>query len=90
MNRNELASLILMKRIFPQPTSAYHIKDRQMECYDSLSEIGFYSGVLFDSKKKEIIQATNIGVLVRTKLANSNEGGVSAGFAVMNSPIISS
>ena len=52
MNRNELASLILMKRIFPQPTSAYHIKDRQMECYDSLSEIGFYSGVLFDSQPK--------------------------------------
>ena len=89
MSREELASLILMKRILPQESLSYHIKEGQAELKSSLSEIGFYSGVLFDAKKKEVIQSSHIGVLVRTKVSSSNEGGVSAGFAVMNSPILS-
>lgn len=79
-----------MRRIFPQETQVYHIKERNMELKSSLSEIGFYSSVLFNSHKKEIIKADTIGVLVRTKVASSNEGGVSAGFAVMNSPLVTS
>ena len=65
------------------------MKEGKEELKPSLSEIGFYSGVLFDAKKKEVIESKHIGVLVRTKISNSNEGGVSAGFAVMNSPILS-
>lgn len=78
-----------MKRICPRETSAYHVKERNTEMKQSLSEIGFYSSVLFDAEKKSVLEATNIGVLIRTKIAQSNEGGVSAGFAVMNSPILS-
>lgn len=78
-----------MKRICPKETMAYHVKEGVADCLPSLSEIGFYSSVLFDAKKKEIVENSHIGVLIRTKVAHSNEGGVSAGFAVMNSPIIS-
>ena len=58
MIRNELASLILMKRICPKETQAYHIKEGIAECLDSLSEIGFYSSVLFNAKEKKVRKRT--------------------------------
>jgi glutathione synthase len=88
MNRSELSSLILMKRIFPKEFSAYHIKEGMNILYSSLSEIGYFSSVLFDMNSERILRSENIGILIRTKVADSFEGGVSAGFAVMNSPII--
>lgn len=86
--RKELENLILMERIFPQERDAVHVKMGCGEQCPSVSEIGFYSSVLMDVSKKELLSATDVGVLVRTKVASSFEGGVSAGFAVLNSPIL--
>ena len=86
--REELSSLIVMKRIFPQEFNAYPITESVCSLRSSLSVVGFYSSVLFDTKKNALLHSDDLGILVRTKTSDSFEGGVSAGFAVMNSPII--
>ena len=88
MTRQELENLILMKRIFPEEHECVHVKMGVSSVYPSLSEIGFYSCVLFDTDKKSMLFAKDVGVLVRTKVSDSLEGGVSAGFAVLDSPIV--
>ena len=87
-HRKELENLILMKRIFPQEHPCVHVKMGISSTHPSLSEIVFYSCVLFDSEKGSMLFAKDVGVLVRTKVSNSLEGGVSAGFAVLDSPIV--
>lgn len=87
-NREELDNLILMERIFPQEHEAVHVKMGKGTIQQSLSEIGFYSAVLIQSKEKQSLYRNNVGVLVRTKVSQSFEGGVSAGFAVINSPLV--
>ena len=86
--RNELVSLILMKRIIPKSFDAYHVKEGKASLRPSSSEIGFYSSVLYNAKTQQMIHQENVGILVRTKESSSNEGGVSAGFAVLDSPIV--
>ena len=88
MSRQELENLILMKRIFPEEHECVHVKMGVSSVHPSLSEIGFYSCVLFDTDKKSMLFAKDVGVLVRTKVSDSLEGGVSAGFAVLDSPIV--
>ena len=90
MSRNELDSMILMKRIFPKANDAFHVRESVCCKRSSLNEIGFYSALLFDTRENKLIRTEDVGVLVRTKTAESFEGGVSAGFAVMNSPILAS
>lgn len=90
MYRNELDSMILMKRIFPKANDAFHVRESVCCKRSSLNEIGFYSALLFDTRENKLIRTEDVGVLVRTKTAESFEGGVSAGFAVMNSPILAS
>ena len=65
--RQELENLILMERIFPQERDAVHVKMGCGEQCPSVSEIGFYSSVLMDVSKKELLSATDVGVLVRTR-----------------------
>lgn len=86
--RNELVSLILMKRIMPKSFDAYHVKEGEASLRPSSSEIGFYSSVLYNAETQQMIHREDIGILVRTKESSSNEGGVSAGFAVLDSPIV--
>lgn len=90
MCRNELNSIILMKRIFPKANDAFHVRESVCSKRSSLNEIGFYSALLFDMRENKMIRTEDVGILVRTKNAESFEGGVSAGYAVMNSPILSS
>ena len=88
MSRNELASLILMKRIHPKEFQAIHVKEGNAVVHPSSSEIGFYSSILYNAQTMEMLRREDVGILVRTKDATSFEGGVSAGFAVLNSPIV--
>ena len=90
MCRNELNSMIMMKRIFPKANDAFHVRESVCSKRSSLNEVGFYSTLLFDMRESKMIRTEDVGILVRTKNAESFEGGVSAGYAVMNSPILSS
>ena len=60
------------------------LKDGQIHQMAALSELGLYSCLFVDSDKDELLENSNFGTLMRTKGSHSNEGGVNAGFAVID------
>jgi|688.fasta_scaffold409270_1 hypothetical protein len=50
-----------------------------------MTEIGIFSTVISNSQTGQILENRVNGFLARTKDAGSNEGGVAAGFAVIDS-----
>jgi len=78
-----LAAYILMQRIFPKASLAYLV--RGGICHEGLviSELGIY-GAYLRNKDKVVINEQS-GYLMRTKVSSSDEGGVAAGFAVLDS-----
>lgn len=53
---------------------------------DTLSELGIYSTLV--RRGDTVLLNEEAGHLVRTKAATSDEGGVAAGFAVLDSPML--
>ena len=53
---------------------------------ETLSELGVYVGYL--RVGEEVVMNECGGHLLRTKAATSDEGGVAAGFAVLDSPLL--
>ena len=53
---------------------------------ESLSELGIYS--TFVRQGSAVLLNRAAGHLLRTKAATSDEGGVAAGFAVLDSPLL--
>ena len=79
----------IMERIRPPMIQAHMLKDGKLMKMMSLSEIGVFSCLIIDSKKVAsgedfILCNKNFGTLMRTKGSHSNEGGVNAGFAVID------
>lgn len=62
------------------------VRNGQATLADTLSELGIYS--TFVRRGNEVLRNEEAGHLVRTKAATSNEGGVAAGFAVLDSPML--
>lgn len=72
------------------------LRDGNLIEIDSLSEIGIYSTLFINTEKQLfnepnydkdddlIMQNGNFGTLLRTKGSHSNEGGVNAGFSVID------
>ena len=54
---------------------------------DALSELGVYSVFLRGRSGTQLLNEP-VGHLLRTKTASSDEGGVAAGFAVLDSPAL--
>eukprot|EP00197_Chlamydomonas_leiostraca_P013601 CAMPEP_0202858398 /NCGR_PEP_ID=MMETSP1391-20130828/955_1 /ASSEMBLY_ACC=CAM_ASM_000867 /TAXON_ID=1034604 /ORGANISM="Chlamydomonas leiostraca, Strain SAG 11-49" /LENGTH=492 /DNA_ID=CAMNT_0049537319 /DNA_START=188 /DNA_END=1666 /DNA_ORIENTATION=- len=81
---NPLAAYILMQKILPPPQRSVLVRSGAWEVTDTLSELGVYG--TFVRKGDQVLLNTEAGHLVRTKRATSNEGGVAAGFAVLDSP----
>ncbi|CAB4315557.1 unnamed protein product [Prunus armeniaca] len=77
------AAYILMQRIFPIVSRTLLM--RNGICYkdDTVSELGIYGAYL--RNKEKVILNDQCGYLMRTKAASSDEGGVAAGFAVLDS-----
>eukprot|EP00898_Chlorokybus_atmophyticus_P007197 jgi/Chlat1/7479/Chrsp6S07483 len=83
---SERAAYILMQRIMPPVQRAYLLRKGEcIEC-ETLSELGIFSTFVRNGDK--VILNKNAGHLLRTKTATSNEGGVAAGFAVLDSPYL--
>ena len=53
---------------------------------ETLSELGIYGTLV--RRGQQVLHNAEAGHLVRTKAASSNEGGVAAGFAVLDSPML--
>ncbi|GAB4835870.1 Glutathione synthetase [Ancistrocladus abbreviatus] len=79
----ENAAYILMQRIFPTVSPAFLIREGICHKDHALSELGIYGAYLRNNEK--VIMNEQCGYLMRTKVSSSNEGGVAAGFAVLDS-----
>ncbi|XP_020101793.1 glutathione synthetase, chloroplastic isoform X3 [Ananas comosus] len=79
----ELSAYILMQRIFPTASLAYLVREGVCHRGDAISELGIYGAYL--RNKDKVIMNDQCGYLMRTKVSSSNEGGVAAGFAVLDS-----
>lgn len=86
MSRQETSAYILMERILPPPYKNVLVKQGVAVEADVACELGAYG--VFLSKGREILTNKHVGHLLRTKTANTDEGGVAAGFAVIDSPLI--
>jgi len=87
--RDELSTYIIMERINPPTIKAWMLRNGAINTCQSLSEIGIYSCLFMKTSPDsfpEMVQNRNMGTLLRTKGSHSNEGGVNAGFAVIDSP----
>ncbi|GAQ79430.1 glutathione synthetase [Klebsormidium nitens] len=83
-----LAAYILMQRIFPPVKKSYLLRGGEWSQQDTLSELGIFGTYLRNGEKVVINQPA--GHLLRTKTASSNEGGVAAGYGVIDSPYLTS
>uniref|UniRef100_A0A803Q020 Glutathione synthetase n=2 Tax=Cannabis sativa TaxID=3483 RepID=A0A803Q020_CANSA len=79
----EDAAYILMQRIFPTVFSTFLLRDGICHKDDAISELGIYGAYL--RNKERVIINEQCGYLMRTKVSSSDEGGVAAGFAVLDS-----
>ncbi|CAI9271877.1 unnamed protein product [Lactuca saligna] len=86
-SEEEAAAYILMQRIFPKDFPTLLV--REGICYkeQAISELGIFSSYL--RNKEKVIVSEQCGYLMRTKVSSSNEGGVAAGFAVLDSLYLS-
>lgn len=84
----ELQQYILMKRINVQSIHSILIKQGVLTDCQVISELGIYSTYLSNGSNNDIVVDNYAGHLLRTKTADSNEGGVAAGFAVIDSPLL--
>ncbi|KAF9202444.1 hypothetical protein BGZ49_007404 [Haplosporangium sp. Z 27] len=77
---------ILMDIIRPPITKNVLLRKGELQKADVVSELGVYGIYLNDGQK--IVRNDNGGHLLRTKGVESNEGGVAAGFAVIDSLLL--
>ncbi len=82
----EQKAYVLMERIRPIPHHAVVVVEGKASEGQYVSEIGRFGLLLADGKK--ILLNRDTGYLVRTKHHQVKEGGVSAGFAHLNSLVI--
>ena len=85
-NEKDWDAFILMELIKSVPTSGNIIlRNNELYNVNILSELGIFGSVLLDDKSKKILHNTYDGWLLRSKLSDSNEGGVAAGFGCVDS-----
>ena len=82
----DLSAYILMQRIFPPSHSTLCLRRGELVRLETLSELGVYGGYL---RVGDAVVMNEVGGhLLRTKAATSDEGGVAAGYAVLDSPLL--
>lgn len=83
----DLSAYILMQRIFPPVNTTLCLRAGELVELETLSELGVYGGYLRVGEET-VLNTTDGGHLLRTKAATSDEGGVAAGYAVLDSPLL--
>lgn len=81
-----LASYILMQRIRPPVHKSVLVRRGEAVTEDCVTELGVYGA--FVQHGDDMVMNECCGHLLRTKAVTSNEGGVAAGFAVIDSPYL--
>jgi glutathione synthase len=75
-----------MELIKPKPTINILLRKHQASSLSVISELGIYGVFISDNGVCNMNKEG--GFLLRTKTVESNEGGVAAGFAVLDSPYL--
>lgn len=83
MSRQERAAFILMRRITPAPRSTAYLRNGVLNVADCISELGLFGACLSDGKNTFLNKYC--GYLLRTKLKDTNEGGLASNCAVLDS-----
>jgi len=73
-----------MEKIDAPVLQTYMIRKGKLTYTPSITELGIFSFLISNSQTGEIILNQVDGLLPRTKQADCNEGGVNAGFAVID------
>ena len=85
-NPKVCAAYIVMDLIRPPHSPCTFVRDGGViDCDKAVNELGIY-GAFITTNSGAVVQNEAIGYLVRTKSVGTNEGGVNAGFAVIDSP----
>jgi glutathione synthase len=84
--RAGLAAYILMQRIRPPIHRTAMVREGSVAEVDALSELGVFGSYVAVGGR--VLLNAQPGHLLRTKAATSDEGGVAAGFAVLDSPML--
>lgn len=83
-----LEAFILMERIRPRIHERVPvIRNGEVSELSAITELGVYSAVLAEGDEG-IVVSRQCGHLLRTKASSSDEGGVAAGYAFLDSPIL--
>ena len=83
---SNLASYILMQRIKPPANRSALIRNGKCGYEDTVSELGVFG--VFLEVSGEVVLNESSGYLMRTKPVSSDEGGVSTGVGVLDSPFL--
>ncbi|XP_064610828.1 glutathione synthetase-like [Liolophura sinensis] len=86
-NTEERSAYIMMERIFPPAQKNYLLKaGAPVQLSGVLCELGIYG--VFIGNGSTVVENRQVGHLLRTKTLGTNEGGVAAGFAGIDSPYL--
>lgn len=86
MSASERAGYVLMERIRPVVVKNVVIRGGKHGVTDIVSELGVYG--VHISRDGEVVENYTAGTLLRSKAASADDGGVAAGVAVLDSPIL--
>ena len=68
------------------------MRNGETKVLDCISELGIFSCIFVENnsttKTQEVLSNQTLGSLMRTKSSHDNEGGVNAGYAVIDSLFI--
>jgi len=73
-----------MNKIKAPEIDTHMLKNGKILYAKAITEIGIYSFILTNSRTGQILENEANGCLTRTKGADCNEGGVAAGYAVID------
>ena len=86
MSPEERSAYVLMERIYPMVSKNTLLREGKPIVTDVVSEFGVY-GVHIEAEGK-ILENGAAGTLLRSKAASQEDGGVAAGVAVLDSPLL--
>jgi hypothetical protein len=86
MSDSELQAYILMDIIQAPRAPSLFMRDGELVETEAIAELGTYSTSIANGDK--LVHNEYVGHLLRSKMANSKETGVAAGFGVIDSPYL--
>ena len=82
-SKEEHKEFILMKMIHCKESECFMVRRGQLSKVNAVSELGLFGALVVNGD--QVVVNEYSGYLVRTKSKDSNEGGVAAGYAVIDS-----